>query len=173
MTAKAAQIPHKMNHRPMAKLTSFLIAISALTFSSCEVEPPQIEVVVEAPLQTYFSRFIDEAALRGLDVVYSTSQIDAHIGDIMKDNVIGQCAYSEGNQHAITIDQQYWRSANDAQREFLIFHELGHCVLGHDHRDGTDPNGNCESIMASGTGTCRVIYTLNNRTKLLDELFSK
>ncbi len=161
-----------LKSRSMIKIVYFIIGISFLTLSACEKEAVVV-FVVEAPLQVYFDRFIDEAALRGLDVEYPTSQVDAHIGNITEPNVIGQCSRSESSQHAITIDQRYWRSANDLQREYLIFHELGHCVLGRDHTDDADTNDNCISIMSSGTGTCRVLYTLNNRSKLLDELFTE
>lgn len=35
----------------------------------------------------------------------------------------------------ITIDNEFWAEATTAQRENLIFHELGHCVLGKKHND--------------------------------------
>ena len=148
-----------------------LLGTGLVFISACERET-EIIFVVESSVQTYFDRFVDEARVRGLDVEYATSQVDAHIGDISEPNVIGQCSWSQNHPHSITLDEQYWRTANDLQREFLVFHELGHCVLGRDHVDNSDTNGNCISIMSSGTGDCRVVYHPNNRIKLLDELFS-
>ena len=145
--------------------------ICVIALSSCQLEVVTIPTVVDTPLQEYFDRFIDEAAVRGLDVTYATSQVDAQIGEITEPNVIGQCAWSQNHQHSITLDQQYWRTANDLQREFVVFHELGHCVLGLQHTDYSDANGNCTSIMTSGTGDCRVLYTHNNRGRMLDDLF--
>ena len=150
---------------------SLLLGITALFITACE---PEFEVihVVDAPLQNYFDRFVDEAAARGLDVLYATSQVNATIGEIDKPNVIGQCSWNQAHEHNIVLDQDYWRTANDMQREFLVFHELGHCVLGRDHVDDADANNHCISIMSSGTGDCRVVYSQNNRNRLLNELFS-
>ena len=33
----------------------------------------------------------------------------------------------------IIITQSHWNMANELQREVILFHELGHCVLGRDH----------------------------------------
>lgn len=38
----------------------------------------------------------------------------------------------------IEIDQEYWKEISEKQKIDLIFHELGHCVLGRDH---VTPNG--------------------------------
>lgn len=152
------------------RLTYSLVGICLITLNACEPDAVII-TVVETPLQAYFDRFIDEAAYRGLDVTYATSQVDAHIGEITEPNVIGQCSWSQNQAHSITLDQQYWRSANDLQREFVVFHELGHCVLGLQHLDNADANGNCLSIMTSGTGDCRVLYNHSNRDRMLDDLF--
>jgi len=153
------------------KVAYLMIGVGLVTMSACEQEL-EVVFVVDEPIQEYFDRFVHEASLRNLDVAYATSQVDAQIGDITEPNVIGQCAWSQGHNHSITLDQNYWRNANDMQREFLVFHELGHCVLGRDHVDSEVANGNCMSVMSSGTGDCRVLYTQQNRINLLDELFT-
>ncbi len=56
-------------------------------------------------------------------------------------------------------------------REFVVFHELGHCDLGRDHRDEAFDNGVCVSIMRSGLGDCRDYYHPRTREGYLDELF--
>ena len=168
---KATLLNHIYQGISMTRIHYLFFGAGILMFSACE-EGPELVFVVETPLQDYFDRFVDEAAARGLDVEYATSQVDAHIGDISQENVIGTCSWDQTHVHTVTVDENYWHSANDMQREFVVFHELGHCVLGRDHRDFSDTNGNCASIMTSGTGDCRIIYTQNNRTRLLDELFS-
>jgi hypothetical protein len=144
----------------------------ALIFSSCEPDQ-EIVFIIETPVQGYYDRFIDEAAQRGLDVAYAASQVEARIGSIDEPNVIGTCSWTQSHQHSIVLEEEYWRTATDMQREFLVFHELGHCVLGRGHVDNADANGNCISVMSSGTGDCRVFYSQNNRRRLLDELFSE
>ena len=159
------------NMYTFSKLKYALFGMILVVISACEFEP-QIEFVVDAPVQEYYDRFIYEASIRGLDVAYETSQVPARIADIDEANVIGTCSWSSNHAHNITLDQSYWRSATDMQREFLVFHELGHCVLGRDHVDNSDANGNCISMMSSGTGNCRVFYGQSNRTRLVDELFA-
>lgn len=161
-----AHIPVRMQLKLVVSF-AFLLALS-----SCEVEPVITNVQVDTSLQDYYERFIDEAFARGLDVEAATYQVNARIGEIPEPNVIGQCSWNQTHVHNILVDEDYWRTASDLQREFLMFHELGHCVLGLEHNDAADVRGNCASIMSSGTGTCRVIYTNANRKVLLDELFS-
>lgn len=159
------------NMYTFSKIKYAFFGMVLLVISACEFEP-QVEFVVDSPVEEYYDRFIHEAAIRGLDVEYATSQVPARIADIEEENVIGTCSWSQNHSHNITLDQNYWRTANDMQREFLVFHELGHCVLGRDHVDNSDANGNCISMMSSGTGNCRVFYGQSNRTRLVDELFA-
>ena len=47
----------------------------------------------------------------------------------------GVCYYWLIGSNEIKINQKYWNNASDMQREQLIFHELGHCILNRDHDD--------------------------------------
>lgn len=40
----------------------------------------------------------------------------------------------------IQLDQKYWDNADDLDRESLMFHELGHCVLNRDHDEEFEPS---------------------------------
>lgn len=40
------------------------------------------------------------------------------------------------SQKYIEISSTYWRYATDAEKEALIFHELGHCMLNREHLNG-------------------------------------
>jgi len=57
-------------------------------------------------------------------------------------------------------------------KEYLVFHELGHCILGRSHSNDILENGDCKSIMQSGTSNCKGNYNDENREMLLDELFN-
>jgi hypothetical protein len=39
----------------------------------------------------------------------------------------------------ISVSESYWLTASDLEREELVFHELGHCILGRGHEDGAMP----------------------------------
>ncbi|MBK6389466.1 MAG: hypothetical protein KA109_03405 [Saprospiraceae bacterium] len=126
---------------------------------------------VEEELWPYFARFEKEAAQRGLTVDLKDAVITGVISDISADHVIGQCSYSNQDPHKVTVDKPFWVSASDLGKEFVVFHELGHCYLGRLHDESMDSRGICLSIMRSGTGTCRDLYTTTTRSILLDELF--
>jgi hypothetical protein len=47
---------------------------------------------------------------------------------------IGDCQMnSDGSNPTVIIDTNSWASFSDTQKEMLVYHELGHCVLGRVH----------------------------------------
>ncbi len=137
-------------------------------FSSCQQD---IDNEIEAELQLYFDAFVEEAAIQGVEISLDEIDIGGYIENIEERGTLGQCkSYSNGAKQ-IVIDQPYWSRASDVEREYLVFHELGHCILGREHLDSKNASGICTSIMQSGDGTCRGIYNLTNREELLEELF--
>ena len=151
------------------QIISTVIFIFFLTVS-CQKDEG-FEYFVDAPLQEYFDRFVVEAALRNVVIDLEAQQISGDIRVINANQVIGQCIHTEKEPNTVVVDKFYWDNANDLDREFLIFHELGHCALGRGHIDDSDSQGNCISIMTSGTGICRIRYNTLTRETLLDELF--
>lgn len=130
-----------------------------------------IDLFVDSSLHVYFDRFVTEGALRNVMVDYNKTRVSGYIRTIETPNVIGQCVHDPNKPNTVIVDRAYWTTASDLEREFLVFHELGHCVLNREHLDEADANGNCVSIMTSGSLQCRVNYTESTRKKLLDELF--
>ncbi len=153
------------------KATIFLIAGVFWLFSSCQKDDT-IAYFVDEPLQPYFDRFEAEGASRGIVIDLFELQVSGDIRLITASQVIGQCVHSEREPNTVIVDKIYWDQADDLEREFLIFHELGHCALNRDHIDQADAHGNCVSIMTSGTGLCQINYTTATRAALLDELFT-
>lgn len=147
------------------------LAVMAILAGSCETDP-DFQYFVDEPMRDYFARFEQEAAQRGYTFDLEAMQVSGDIRFITTSNVIGQCLHSEEEPNTVIVDKTYWESANDMEREFLVFHELGHCALNRDHLDTADGRGDCISIMTSGTGACRVNYNVSNRAALLDELFT-
>ena len=85
--------------------------------------------------------------------------------------VLGVCVRNDEEPNRVAVDQEAWAAADDAFRELIVFHELGHCVLDREHLDD-DVNGICVSIMNSGLSGCDI--SLENSTlreEYLDELF--
>lgn len=136
---------------------------------------------VPAEFEPHVKKFISEANARGhfisinnLIIQYDYSQaslICATSNIISSDN---------DEQKIISVNaQKCWQ--NDVQLETLIFHELGHCILGRTHDGSQLPKGDPKSIMYPDNielyspcvyainGTCDYLY---RRPYYIDELFN-
>lgn len=155
----------------MNTLKATIFAAIILTIGACAKDDgPQY--FVDGSIKPYFDRFEEEAALRNFDIDLDSMMISGDIRLITSQNVIGQCGHTESEPSVVIVDKFYWDSASDLEREFVVFHELGHCALFKGHNDITDNQGNCVSIMTSGTGACNINYNSATREDLLDELFT-
>lgn len=145
-----------------------------------EEEEAVTEVVPEAPvgypgvderLWPYFERFEAEGERRGVAIDLRSARISGQLEEISRSRVLGQCNYQRNNHNHVTVDEGFWNNAGDRGREFVVFHELGHCFLLRGHLETTFSNGVCTSIMRSGTGRCRDNYSRLTRDAYLEELF--
>lgn len=139
-----------------------------MTCWSCQKE----ETAIDAELLEYIEVFEREAERRGMEINVEALDVTAHVMNIQESNVLGQCYTYSDDSRQIIIDQDSWEELDELEKEFLIMHELGHCVLNRGHADDRDNNNECISIMQSGTTNCRYRYDQNNREELLDELFN-
>jgi hypothetical protein len=136
------------------------------------IEPQPVKFPgVEPQLKAYFQRFEDEAAIRGLNVDLTDAGITAVIEEIDESNVLGRCSFPRAQPNRVTIDQRFWSRGSDLFREFVVFHELGHCYLFRPHLEDLLSNGACTSIMRSGNGLCLDNYSQRTRDFYIDELF--
>ncbi|MEM1120764.1 MAG: hypothetical protein AAGJ18_09970 [Bacteroidota bacterium] len=127
---------------------------------------------IDATLLPYFERFVAEGASRGVTVDLDEKRIEGFLINIEVADVAGQCTYNSTSTRRINIDIDYWNASTDLEKEFVVFHELGHCYLERSHSD-IQENRTCTSIMHSGTSGCRFQYTTFSRSAYLDELFEK
>ena len=63
-----------------------------------------------------------------------------------KGTVVGLCSYDD-NGDVVSVDPTFWNKVLDYTREELMFHELGHCVLGLKHNCSLKPDGTPVSVM--------------------------
>ena len=160
----------------MRVIKVLLLCVSAGWLYSCEdqveLEPvPEQYPGVDSELKAYFQRFEEEAAARGLSIDLTATGITGVIQEIEENHVLGTCSYPRAQPNRVTIDQSFWNRGSDLFREFVVFHELGHCFLFRPHKETLLSNGACASIMRSGNGTC--IDNYNGRTRMfyVNELF--
>ncbi len=126
---------------------------------------------VDPELWSYYSDFEAEAAARGLDIDLFAANITGEISEIAEEHVAGRCSYSNVAPNEIIIDQTFWNRSSVLFREFVVFHELGHCFLGRGHEEGTNADGTCTSLMRSGLEDCKDNYRGTTREVYLNELF--
>ena len=119
----------------------FLLLAPFLLLVSCSKEA---ESVIPAEVLPYVERFFAEAQERGLDYRLEDYALNIQMEAIARPDVAGTCNLRSG---FITIDEIYWRTATDRERERVVFHELGHCVLDRRHRNEKLLENDCISLM--------------------------
>lgn len=148
-------------------------ALAAMLAIGCTPETFVIEPQrVDAALLPYLQAFSEEAASRSKDMNEAVETLSIYFDDLDPANVSGRCIRNSARPDEVIIDNASWQRAFAWQREFLVFHELGHCLLQRSHYDATAADGSCISIMHSGLGACRNDYGAATRAQYLDELFS-
>lgn len=119
----------------------------------------------------YFDRFETEAMKYGLEIRLETKGVYGVFSNL-DNNKLGNCRYREGEPRKVSIDREYWQNTSDLDREYIVFHELGHCYLERGHDNSSDSGGYCRSIMHSAENKCILKYNANTRNAYLKELFS-
>ncbi len=123
-------------HEKYVIATWIALGFCAATMQGCGRQP-----IIDSALQPYVDRWnsIYEEKVT-VDVVFGGKQA-------FQGNVVGMCL----NTTEVVIDRDYWDRSLDQGREELVFHELGHCVLGLGH----DRN---EVIRVDDIGNNQVLY---------------
>ena len=154
--------------------TQLILSVLLLALcTGCITDEEEFDEIssVDSALLPYFTAFQQEAKERGIVIDDSFDEIAGYIENINDGQVIGECWWNSHSPNEVRIDRGYWQEVGTIGREFVVFHELGHCYLDRDHTEASTANGTCVSIMASGTGDCRNRYSVATREAYLDELF--
>ncbi|MBO3697200.1 hypothetical protein [Roseivirga sp. E12] len=156
-------------------LSKCLLIFSLIAFLGCDSQDdpvdPESYPGVDSRLWYFFDAFEREAKSRGIEVDLRASGLTGQIGNIDGANVAGGCNFHSSRPNEIILDSTFWSTLSFLQREMIVFHELGHCVLYREHREAVDVTGRCLSIMRSGLGQCRDGYSETTRDGYLNELF--
>lgn len=154
-----------------SKVLFSLILFALVSCADTNDDLISAENLIDEELQSFVDAFESEAISRGFNIDVEALGVRVELADISQNNVAGVCFYHSDNPGRIEIDAPFYNRMTNLQREFVVFHELGHCVLSRGHSEAQFNNGICESIMASGTGNCRENYTNRTRSSYIDELF--
>ncbi len=129
-------------------------------------------VKVDKDLIPYFDKFKEEAAKRGIAFDYKEAQISGEI-TTAESRIIGQCIHLENSPSIVRLNFAYWIKSSEEEREFYVFHELGHCFLKRSHLNSSDKQGLCVSLMHADPTVCKFTYDKSTRDKYITELFTK
>lgn len=145
----------------MKKLIILMVFLICILISSCKKEDKS---VIEPDFKEYVDRFVAEAALRNVKI--DISKLKVAYGDTLK----YYCGY--GMPSDVVIRSSCWENHTDAQKEILLFHELGHALLNRNHDNSRLPNGDFFTIMNEyNFYTCYSEFTPEKRKYYLDKLF--
>jgi hypothetical protein len=161
------QMLQEFKNLTIIKHLLILISFFAL-LSGCKKE----EWNVPDEFNVYVQRFEDEGRLRGKSIDIKKQGLIVEFADFTGQDIVGLTKYEDPIR--IQIDRTYWNENSDIYREFVLFHELGHGILGiHDHRNDTLPNGEWKSIMRGPPANSQAhnIEYGKHRDYYLDELF--
>jgi hypothetical protein len=130
----------------MKKTLAFIITV---LFFACQEQQPVEPTIysIDKDLALYLKTFTDEAKTRGIEV--KAENLIMKFG-LSSGEACGECIIEKSNgQRTVIIsnDVVCWEFAVRQNREALVFHELGHCLLGRSHRNDNLPNGAIASIM--------------------------
>lgn len=146
-----------------------ILVIIGIIFGCSKIDYDNSELN-NSEFQSYVDSFKEEAKTRGHNI--DANSINFYLADIENENVGGLC---NQRKEEIVIDRDNWEIASEIEKELLVYHELGHCILGRAHRNETSENGDCLSIM-DGTennfNCSKNIYSSLWRAYYLDELFN-
>lgn len=128
----------------------------------------------------YYYKFLQDAANHNTVVNrYAIESLTISFLDkVVMENTryLGVCYKNTPNTTsvlAVYLDKDFWDVAPPAQREALVYHELGHCLLGEDHRDESAADGTFASVMHAALISGAMYYKSPERHEAyLVELFS-
>jgi len=150
----------------------------------CDKEPAPFVFTVDEELSLFVDAFYVEASARGQRI--DTTNLIVQFGSEGEDLVCSRCNsrdLTDNLQKIVTVYEINRCWYNAYQLEALIFHEMGHCLLGRLHDNDTLPNGDPRSLMASnsvsqyspcvvqiGRNRCNFIF---KREYYVNELFDR
>jgi len=147
-----------------------LLPICLLLLAACGREPTAEETSTFAP---YFERFEAYSRQFGRETS-SDAKVKIYFG-ALRPGEIGVCEQNFLQSPRVTVSRASWNLRGDDGREALIFHELGHCLLGRDHLDtfsagGQYRRGNIPASLMNTSGVSSTLYA-NFHDYYIKELF--
>lgn len=131
-------------------------------------EPPLPPLQINSELWHFVELFKEDGLLRGVNIQANSIRFLEY--ESLSGTTAGTCTpYLDGNggifYSEIRIDEIYRLYDFPLTKKALLYHELGHCLLGLEHKEVQPPVIMNPSLLLE-------IYYKANWTKLVDELFN-
>ncbi len=158
----------------MNRIQAFsLISLVVLTASGCAPKKKhEAFLQIDGPFQDFVHNFEQTSAQEGTPL--TVNDLILTFGSTPSMNETGVCEYSEDETPKITINQRIWNTLNDYDKQEVIFHELGHCVLRRIHQNSEmRAYNNTQTIPSSVMYPYRIAGTIyrDHMPHYHDELF--
>jgi hypothetical protein len=118
---------------------------------------------IDPALQPYVDSFVQAG-----NIAITTPMI-IQFGNLGGNAENGQCTLPTLGPFTILIDSTAWANDSEVDRQMLVWHELGHCVLGRTHNTSGGPSDPV-SIMYPTAEDASAGYTANP-APFIQELF--
>lgn len=123
------------------------------------LEPETAEVGAEQTLAAGLQGFLDEAKARNVHIdPHNIERLDL-VSRNMPPGILGSCRETKEGRLEVVISEDL----HDEDLEWVLFHELGHCLLGMIHRDENPSVMNAYDVVKNLAGM--------SRKDILDEFF--
>lgn len=120
-----------------------------LLISACGQAP---KFSVDPALEPYVISFYSEASNKGKHIQHYSLVVTMDTkGDLQSKGYAGICHLKQGEHPWVEINQVYWNSADTQHRQQVVYHELGHCLLGRAHKSNRSIDGTIKSLMFPDT----------------------
>jgi hypothetical protein len=163
-------------------LLKTFIATTFIALGCKDEERPSFTSQIDPALNKFVESFLSEAANRGL--LLTADNLILKFDETLDEPVCGQCNSIETKkiQKIVQVNPSQLCAVYEDELEALIFHELGHCLLGRIHESSFLPSGDPKSLMIANDvsvyAPCR--YPINGddcdkrerRSYYVDELFN-
>lgn len=127
-------------------LRKILIACLILSLG-CSKNTPSFVYSVPAEFEPYLQKFITEAKARGQNITISNLIIKYDSTLSLQYCATSNVTSKQNDIQRIILFNIHKCWQNSDQLECLIFHELGHCILGREHDSSLMPKGDAKTIM--------------------------
>lgn len=150
--------------RPALVLLLLILALSCQSPPQPAPAPEPVQYNVPDEVEPYVQIFRDLARQHRQTV--QSDNLVITFGKTTDNNACGQCLLAAGKTPRITLstDPLCWKQASTQERECLVLHELGHCLLKRAHLTTRFPAGMYTSLMNPDDvgvyATCR--YPIDN-----------